>query len=116
MWFRIVLFIFLVLMVVSIKNSHAVDTDVNFKEVYNTGIATDPSYCIGYADAKLFQTGHQEYYKWMKEWYEEQTSSTDLIMKPFNNSSYINGTEMNNNDLTVECVYEFDYILTDGEQ
>ena len=93
-----------------------VDTDVNYKKHYNTGIATDPSYCIGYADAKLFQTGHQTYYKWMKQWYEEQTSSTDLSMKPFNTNSYINGTEMNNNDYTVECVKEFNYILYDSEE
>ena len=87
------------------------NTDVNFKNKYNTGIASDPSYCIGYADMKLFQTGHQTYYVWMKQWYEEQASQTDFSMKPFNTKSYIDGTEMNNNDLTVECVYEFDYIL-----
>lgn len=91
------------------------DTDVNFKKHYNSGIASNPSYCIGYADAKIFQTGNQTYYKWMKQWYEDQVSSTDLIMKPFNNSAYIEGTEMNNNDLTVECVYEFDYILHEKE-
>lgn len=96
--------------------SHAVDTDVNFKKHYNTGIATDPSYCIGYADAKLFQTGHQQYYEWMKQWYEEQTSQTDLSMKPFNTNSYVDGTEMNNNDYTVECVMQFNYILYDSEE
>ncbi|WEM33483.1 hypothetical protein EJP02_422 [Escherichia phage EJP2] len=93
-----------------------VDTDVNYKKEYKTGIASDPSYCIGYADAKMFQTGNQQYYEWMKQWYEDQTSNTDLVMKPFNHRSYVNGTEMNNNDLTVECVMEFDFIITDEVQ
>lgn len=110
-------FLFMAVVIIcSTTESHAVDTDVNFKEHYNTGVAEDPSYCIGYADAKLFQTGHQQYYIWMKEWYEDQTSSSDLSMKPFNHRSYIDGTEMNNNDYTVECVLEFNYILYDSEE
>lgn len=97
-------------------STSAIDTDVNYKKQYNTGVSSDPSYCIGYADAKIFQTGNQQYYQWLKQWYEEQVSTTDLSMKPFNNNSYINGTEMNDNDLTVECVLEFNYILNDGEE
>lgn len=109
-------YLFFLVSVLFSTNSHAVDTDVNYKKRYNTGVATDPSYCIGYADAKLFQTGHQTYYEWMKQWYEDQTSQTDLSMKPFNTNSYIDGTEMNKNDYTVECVMEFNYILYDSEE
>lgn len=101
----------LVVLLLSSSNSHAIDTDVNYKEKYNTGIAENPSYCIGYADTKMWQSMDSQYYVWMKEWYEEQTSSTDLSTLPFDNRSYILGTEFADNDLTVDCVLQFDYIM-----
>lgn len=85
--------------------------DVVIKKHYDNWSVSNPSYCLGYVDIKTKQHPEMQYYKWMKEFYSEQVSQTDLMQEPLDSKSYYLGYNMLDDDLTVECVYTFEQVL-----
>lgn len=85
--------------------------DVEIKTRYDNWSVSDPSYCLGYVDIKIIQHPGMQYYKWMKEFYSERVSSTDLMAEAIDTRSYYLGYNMLDDKLTVECVYTFEQVL-----
>lgn len=76
----------------------------NWKEVSN------PSFCIGYAKTKMEQNPEKQYYKDMYEFYDSKVSSTDLMLDPVDNEALLQGYDLNDDNLIMECVTAFDKI------
>lgn len=79
----------------------------------NWNAAKDPSFCVGYSIVKIEQHPNEIYYKWMKEWYDNQISNDDLMMEPVDVDSVHSGYSMDNDDKIIECITVFDKVLED---
>lgn len=71
-------------------------------------IATDPSFCSGYAKVKTEQHEGEQYYKDMLEFYDRQISDTDMMTAPVDKESYLMGYDMMDDKKIMNCAEVFD--------